>query len=537
MPDFDITIKTPTELAGAVQAAEALERDIGKAKALGQEFSELQQRLERVKQSIASADPAPVAGLGKEAEKSGEGFKLLGHGAHEAHAGVHALSDAFPGIQGFARFMASGMTAAIGAAALGFSYLKGQIDEFSKMLDEIDSGPGARGEWLEKMKEAAEQATVEMAVFNHELERQMNLQQTISQLAERKLAHDREGLAAANEIAAANKELDEARLALAEKLGQITPEQAIKLRLEIDEAYFKQQAEQKVKELQLELESAQGTRQKLSQAAPAAADKADAAAAAAEAAKAAKVKNDERIAQERKDLAASEEAAKKAQEQVDQYSAEKGSFGFGLDKTDADYWKLKAAREQVESEERRQAGLKRAIKQGEEKAPALDTAAETTKKDADDAEKEYAESVKQQRDLANKVQDLQQTLASEQAKVAALEALHDQTAETKAQGETVDEQMKRDAARQEQEKNAGFIDNQFAQTPSGQVDQAVLDADAAMANAQQGLDPSGAGKAAAIARLIDLVQHLAGKTDAQDAELHQRIDQLEGLVAGRGPRS
>ena len=44
MADLVFTIKTPAELAGAEQAARALELNIGKAKALGQEFGTLEKR-------------------------------------------------------------------------------------------------------------------------------------------------------------------------------------------------------------------------------------------------------------------------------------------------------------------------------------------------------------------------------------------------------------------------------------------------------------------------------------------------------------
>jgi hypothetical protein len=177
------------------------------------------------------------------------------------------------------------------------------------------------------------------------------------------------------------------------------------------------------------------------------------------------------------------------------------------------------------------------IEQGQGKKEVLDTAAETTKAAYDEAKEKYEEAAKLERELNIKLAELAEDLAAQQARNVALESLHNQGAETKAHSELLKEQMEKDAARQEQEKNAGAIKNDFLQTPSGQVDQAVIAADVAMQNAQRGLDPTGQGKAAAIAKLIDLVEHLAGKTEAQDAELHQRINQLEGILAARGPRS
>jgi len=54
MPDLVFTIRTPAELQGAEQAARALEVNIGKAKALGQEYSALEQRAQAVRASIES---------------------------------------------------------------------------------------------------------------------------------------------------------------------------------------------------------------------------------------------------------------------------------------------------------------------------------------------------------------------------------------------------------------------------------------------------------------------------------------------------
>lgn len=65
MADLVFTIRTPAELSGAESAARALEVNIGKAKALGQEYGALETRLHSVRQSIeafkqsSDAQPAP----------------------------------------------------------------------------------------------------------------------------------------------------------------------------------------------------------------------------------------------------------------------------------------------------------------------------------------------------------------------------------------------------------------------------------------------------------------------------------------------
>ena len=52
MPELKYTISTEAELAGANSAADALEKQIGRAKALKQDYSELQKQLDTVKASI-----------------------------------------------------------------------------------------------------------------------------------------------------------------------------------------------------------------------------------------------------------------------------------------------------------------------------------------------------------------------------------------------------------------------------------------------------------------------------------------------------
>jgi hypothetical protein len=58
---LDILIRTKAELAGAQAAARALEQQIGKAKALGQDYGALKTQLDKVNASIAAAAPASEA--------------------------------------------------------------------------------------------------------------------------------------------------------------------------------------------------------------------------------------------------------------------------------------------------------------------------------------------------------------------------------------------------------------------------------------------------------------------------------------------
>jgi hypothetical protein len=58
MPDFQIKISTPVELEGAKALADQLEKDIGRAKALGEATEELEAKLKRVQGAVENAAPA-----------------------------------------------------------------------------------------------------------------------------------------------------------------------------------------------------------------------------------------------------------------------------------------------------------------------------------------------------------------------------------------------------------------------------------------------------------------------------------------------
>src|ERR1035437_6280821 len=68
MPDLNYKITTTAELAGAQSTADALERQIGKAKALKQDFAALQTQLDTTKSSIAAYNEVAAKHSALEAE-------------------------------------------------------------------------------------------------------------------------------------------------------------------------------------------------------------------------------------------------------------------------------------------------------------------------------------------------------------------------------------------------------------------------------------------------------------------------------------
>src|SRR5438876_5676041 len=58
MPDLEIVFRTKAELQGAIQTKEALEKQVGAAKALGQPIEELEGKLKRVTAAIGKQGDA-----------------------------------------------------------------------------------------------------------------------------------------------------------------------------------------------------------------------------------------------------------------------------------------------------------------------------------------------------------------------------------------------------------------------------------------------------------------------------------------------
>jgi hypothetical protein len=234
---IDMTVDATGVVAGNKQAGDAFD-------GTKQKVADLNTALGEGKGKLDDA--------GKSGEEAGEGLKRLGIGGHDAHAALHGLGEAMPGVQHLGRYLANDFTLSLGLALVAFQYMKGQIEEFDQALDKLGTGPGARAEWLDRMKEKLEESAVAFNVWEAHIAKVLSAEQTLSQLADRSLAVDKEKLTTGNAITQAQKDLAEARLQLAVKLGQVTPSQAIKIRLEIDDAAMKAQMEVKQKEIEAE---------------------------------------------------------------------------------------------------------------------------------------------------------------------------------------------------------------------------------------------------------------------------------------------
>jgi len=479
--------------------------------------------LDGVAQSTKDLNASLSEGKGK-MEEHAEGMKLFAGSTHEVHAGLRALNEVIPGVEHMARFLSNTLTVEMGAGALAIGFVKSKIDEMDKALDDLQASPGARGEWVDRIKEKLEESAVALAVWEAGLERTMKAQQTLQELAERSLAVDREHLTTSNQLAQAQKELDLARLELRVKLGEVTPEQAIKIRLEIDEAAFKSQLEVKQKEIEAEIGVRTKEKNDARNNALDADEQVQSTKAAADAAAAAKIKNDSKIEQDKKNLEAALEAQKKAQEVIDRLQG-KGMWGGNYDKSDPQYYELQTAQESYESNARIAGNLQKSITQETGKKTGLDTAAETSKAEYEDAKRKYEDAVKLHKELENKIAALQQDFDAEKAKTAALETIHGQTGATKARTDEVEQAN----ARRQGEARSG----QYANSPQGESDYWINRGNAAAAAAQAGRPGAQAELHATIDKLVSVLGEHVDRTDADRQDLQDtktRLSRIEQQV-------
>ena len=482
--EFEVKIKSTADLQGAQKAADGL-KDVA-----------------------------------EHAETGAESMKLLGKHTHEVHAALRVLNEAIPGFSHFAHFLSNSLTMLMGAGGAAIAFLHSKLEAMKTALDSLESSPGARGHWAEKLAEKAEESAVAFDVWKDKIDRVAKALQTLDRLADRSIAQDRERIGTQKSIGDAQKELEEARLDLAVKLGQVTPEQAIKIRLEIDDAAFKRDMEVKAAEIQAEITARTKERDKNLQQGFDAADKVNATKGAADAAGAAKTKNDEKLAQDKKNLAASIEAQNKAQEIVESLEG-KGMWGGKWDKSDPQYWTLKAAKEQVEAEGRIQGGLKKSIGQETGKREGLDVAAETSKAAYEEAKSAYEAAVKRENELNVKLAWLKEDLAAEKAKNTALEGLHHDTGAVKAQGQEVDIINRRIG----QEEKTGFPN-----TPQGESDFAIGQAEYVVARAQSGHASQG-DVVAALQMVTRVLAEHVDRTTADRQMLNNTQSELENVRA------
>ena len=149
--DLEYKIVTSAELAGAEAAADSLERQIGKAKALKQDYSELQKQLETMRGSIAEANVAHESQTEAMTEEEAQTVKLT-LGKRELLESLRGITRAFPMLGEAARAVFNPITAVvaslIGMIASVFSALKKVEDmELPDLTSGIDQADQLGNKW------------------------------------------------------------------------------------------------------------------------------------------------------------------------------------------------------------------------------------------------------------------------------------------------------------------------------------------------------------------------------------------------------
>ena len=128
--DLEYKITTVAELAGAEAAADALERQIGKAKALKQDYSELQKELDTMRGSIAESKAA-MENEGKETEK-------LRLGKRDLSEAIRGVTREYPMLGEVARAAFEPLVLAIFGIIEAFNIWKERIATLTEALGGIE---------------------------------------------------------------------------------------------------------------------------------------------------------------------------------------------------------------------------------------------------------------------------------------------------------------------------------------------------------------------------------------------------------------
>src|ERR1035437_387474 len=135
--ELEYKITTSAELAGAEAAADAIERNIGKAKALKQDYSALDAQLKTVRESIDEAKKAHV-GSGEAMTEEGFFTKKLTLGKRELSESLRGLTRQYPMLGEVARTVFNPIVMATFGIIEAFTIWKSRVDTLVAALGGIE---------------------------------------------------------------------------------------------------------------------------------------------------------------------------------------------------------------------------------------------------------------------------------------------------------------------------------------------------------------------------------------------------------------
>jgi hypothetical protein len=235
MPDLIFTIKTPAELAGAEQAAKALESAIGKAKALGNEYGEMEKQLATARQRINEYKGTQ--------EQATEKTKLFAQHTGELKKVAQELGREMPIVGLAIRALANPIGAALSVASIFFVTVKRHIDELNQKLDEMERAAAQPiSNFAKNFREAQQEASASAGEFIATVEKIVNTIGSIGTKTDDAVKGIHRLAEAQKELVDANEARILARINLDEEQKKITPAQAIGYRQQSSMFFAQQRA-------------------------------------------------------------------------------------------------------------------------------------------------------------------------------------------------------------------------------------------------------------------------------------------------------
>jgi len=235
MPDLSYKITTSAELAGAQATADALDRQIGKAKALKQDYSELSKQRDIVNQSlkdsVAVTDEASDSTF-KLSERSREQYRLFG----ELNRIVPGLGE---NLRGLSMLGFNPLIAVASMAAYGLYEAKRALDGFNKSLD-ASGEAAAKSDFIDGIQARIDALNALIDATQDYVDKEaevLRVEQDIAAALQEQLQLLAAIEAARHQSTQAQKGLAEAKVGLAEQEGKITPAQAIEQKADIERQF------------------------------------------------------------------------------------------------------------------------------------------------------------------------------------------------------------------------------------------------------------------------------------------------------------
>lgn len=172
---MDILIRTVTELAGAEKAAQALEQQIGAAKATGKAYDELEEKLAKAKLAIAQFknNPPPL---------DPEPIEKTNHHLEGLHRLFHSLNEVVPGAGALMQAAFSPVGAAISLAVMALRLFQEKLKEVNVEFDRLEENAAKPlTHRLEAIREGVISGAVAFDALNARLEEASRREQTIKE--------------------------------------------------------------------------------------------------------------------------------------------------------------------------------------------------------------------------------------------------------------------------------------------------------------------------------------------------------------------